>query len=405
LLCTARSGSTLLRYCLDSHPDIACPPEGNLAGAFCSIQHLVGALRQEGSDPSESQTRADALCRGLAHETLGYLAQSQGKKRWCDKSLPSVGHADLLSRVFPEAQFISLYRHCADFVVSAVEACPWGFHAYGFEPYVRQSPDNFVFALTRYWADATEAQARFAETHELNTISVRYEDLVGGPGDTLQRLFNWLGVVWQPRYATPEFIFRSRHSSLGPGDHKIAYTSQFDPSSIGQGWRIPLGLLPPSLKDRVNQLLSRLDYQALDYVGLNQDSTGAKVGGVTDGGAQALLEFELAPRLERMGTPLGSGFIRLVVVDLPGQPWIVDFHNRQLRRGDEPKALSIKTTEATLLRIWDRKMNPAVAIRAGDLSIQPADDMTILDREVLVDAFCRLLQPLEPAKLVETTLN
>jgi hypothetical protein len=30
VLCMARSGSTLLRFLLDAHPDLACPPETNL---------------------------------------------------------------------------------------------------------------------------------------------------------------------------------------------------------------------------------------------------------------------------------------------------------------------------------------------------------------------------------------
>ena len=30
VLCNARSGSTLLRFLLDAHPEIACPPETNM---------------------------------------------------------------------------------------------------------------------------------------------------------------------------------------------------------------------------------------------------------------------------------------------------------------------------------------------------------------------------------------
>jgi len=33
ILSAARSGSTLLRYILDHHPEIACPPESNLSVA------------------------------------------------------------------------------------------------------------------------------------------------------------------------------------------------------------------------------------------------------------------------------------------------------------------------------------------------------------------------------------
>ena len=32
ILCNGRSGSTLLRFVLDAHPELACPPETNLPG-------------------------------------------------------------------------------------------------------------------------------------------------------------------------------------------------------------------------------------------------------------------------------------------------------------------------------------------------------------------------------------
>ena len=33
ILTGSRSGSTLLRFILDTHPDLACPPETNFTGA------------------------------------------------------------------------------------------------------------------------------------------------------------------------------------------------------------------------------------------------------------------------------------------------------------------------------------------------------------------------------------
>jgi len=35
VLCNGRPGSTLLRFLLDAHPDLACPPETNLP-ALCA---------------------------------------------------------------------------------------------------------------------------------------------------------------------------------------------------------------------------------------------------------------------------------------------------------------------------------------------------------------------------------
>jgi protein-tyrosine sulfotransferase len=397
LLCTARSGSTLLRYCLDSHPDISCPPESNLAGAFCAIQHLEASLRVEGCDLLESQARADRLCRALADETLGELARRQQKTRWCDKSLPSVGHADLLNRVFPDAQFIAMHRHCADFIVSAVEACPWGYHAYGFEPYVRQSPENFVLALGRYWADATEAELRFAEAHPDRSLAVRYEDLVTLPEGTLSALFQWLGVSWEKSLASPEVIFGTPHSSLGPGDHKILYTNNFDPSSVGQGWRVPLGLLPVPLKDRIDELLGKLNYPRLDEMGTFVPRDGAAMFGECTDPIKRLLSDQLPRRMRSVpdhvdgGRPV-TGSIKIILVDVDAAPWIVDFTTHETRRGSEGASITIKTSQPTLLAIRDGLTNPGSAIRAGDLSLQPTGPLTPSEREGLVDCLCQLIR-------------
>ena len=43
VLCMGRSGSTLLRFLLDAHPDLACPPETSLP-ALCSQLAVVWSL-------------------------------------------------------------------------------------------------------------------------------------------------------------------------------------------------------------------------------------------------------------------------------------------------------------------------------------------------------------------------
>ena len=43
VLCMGRSGSTLLRFLLDAHPDLACPPETSLP-ALCRQLAVVWSL-------------------------------------------------------------------------------------------------------------------------------------------------------------------------------------------------------------------------------------------------------------------------------------------------------------------------------------------------------------------------
>jgi hypothetical protein len=57
VLCNGRSGSTLLRFPLDAHPDLACPPETNLP-ALCAQLATVWSLIEGRAAVAESRRRA-----------------------------------------------------------------------------------------------------------------------------------------------------------------------------------------------------------------------------------------------------------------------------------------------------------------------------------------------------------
>lgn len=261
VLCAARSGSTLLRRALDNHPELACPPEINLASAFETIHFAFASTGA--SDDGVARERARDLCRRLADETAGEYAKARGKSRWCDKSLPSIDYADSLLEVFPSAQFFCLYRECTDTVASAIEACPWGFNGYGFDPYVRSSPTNFVLPLASYWADKAETLNRFEQAHGNLCHRVRYEDLVQRPLEVMNRAFEFLGCAG---LGLDELngLFRLNRE-LAVGDYKTRFTQRFETSSVGRGWRVPIELIPPPLQVRIDALLA--DLSALYAVG------------------------------------------------------------------------------------------------------------------------------------------
>jgi protein-tyrosine sulfotransferase len=177
VLSMARSGSTLLRFILDSHPDLACPPETNVAQVCFGLARLWDLLEP----PLESATdgwRPNAVpvhlppdaamsIRAAVDAVYGRYLARHGKRRWCDKSLDSAQMADLLAHLYLEAQFVCLYRPCVDVVVSAIEASPWGLSGYGFDPYVTNTPGNMVLAAARCWLDTTRAIVEFQEKHPI----------------------------------------------------------------------------------------------------------------------------------------------------------------------------------------------------------------------------------------------
>lgn len=256
LLCCARSGSTLLRVLLNNHPQVACPPETLFPQVANALIKMWGST--EGSD--NWRTLSDAArtaIRETISEPLEAFAAKRGKKVWCDKSASNIPGADLLLQVFPEARFITLYRHPMDMIASGLNACRWGFRSMGFEPYVRMSTDNFVRALAMYWYDQVAAIRRFERKNAERCTRVYYEALVTTPETTGRMLCDGLGLPWDPAILEPDF---GALDDFGAGDFKLPYTSSIRKTSIGKGHAVPAGMIPPDLLLVINTLLAELEY-------------------------------------------------------------------------------------------------------------------------------------------------
>jgi sulfotransferase family protein len=267
VLCAGRSGSTLLRFLLDAHPDLACPPETRLpwlarqlATAWTVIED-AGPTGQsangDSADAAISAPVAEGLRRSLDPMMTSYL-QRRGKRRYCDKSLGAAQHAGLLLRIWPDARFVCLYRHPMDVIASGIEASPWGLTSYGFEPYIGSPPDNNVAALARYWLDYTTsivaAEERFAD----RCLPVRYEDLVTDPDGQIARILEFIGAAPAPGIVAR--CFGPEHQRFGPGDYKIWNTGRVSADSVGRGWTMPAGKIPAPLLARINELADVLGY-------------------------------------------------------------------------------------------------------------------------------------------------
>src|SRR5580698_8095355 len=201
VLCNGRSGSTLLRFLLDAHPDLACPPETNLPD-LCAQLATVWSLIEgaplsvnRGDEPPEIPDAAISGIRQTMDRMVGSYLARRGKKRYCDKSLGTAQFAELLLRVYPEAKFLCLYRHPMDVIASAIEACPWGLNGYGFDPYVATTPGNAVMAVARFWVDNAAAILAVEDEFADRCLRVRYEDLVTEPESVAAQVFEFLDAA------------------------------------------------------------------------------------------------------------------------------------------------------------------------------------------------------------------
>jgi protein-tyrosine sulfotransferase len=268
VLCMGRSGSTLLRLILDTHPDLACPPETNIP-ALCSQLAVVWSLiegaplsMQRGDAPPEIPEAAITGIRDTMDRMTAPYLHRRGKRRYCDKSLGTARYATLLLRIYPAARFVCLYRYPMDVISSGLEACPWGLNGYGFDQYISGSPGNAVLALARYWHDGAHEIAAVEEDYPRSCHRVRYEDMVRDPERVAAGIFDFIGVAQAPGIA--QAVFARDHERFGPADHKIWHTAKIRADSIGRSDSVPVGLIPPPILESINGLLGKLGYVTID---------------------------------------------------------------------------------------------------------------------------------------------
>jgi hypothetical protein len=268
VLCNARSGSTVLRFLLDAHPELACPPETNLPGLCVQLATVWSLIEgaplsaNRGDEPPDIPEAAITGVRETMDRMLGSYLIRRGKKRYCDKSLGTARFAELLLRVYTEAKFVCVYRHPMDMIASGMEACPWGLNGYGFDPYISATPGNAVLALANFWADNTRATLSAEERFPDRCYRLRYEDLVTDPEGIAAGLFEFLGVDMVP--GITDQCFSAERERFGPADYKIWSTSRISSGSIARGWSIPAGMIPPPVLAAVNELTEKLGYMPVD---------------------------------------------------------------------------------------------------------------------------------------------
>lgn len=406
VLCNGRSGSTLLRFLLDAHPELACPPETNLP-SLCAQLATVWSLIEgaplsanRGDEPPIIPDAAIAGVRETMDRMVGSYLARRGKARYCDKSLGTARYAELLLRVYPQARFICLYRHPMDVIASGMEACPWGLNGYGFDPYIASTPGNAVLALARFWADNVTGSLAAEERFAGHCIRVRYEDLVTDPERTASGIFEFLGARPAPGITARCLSWeRERH---GPGDYKIWHTSGISADSVGRGWSVPATMIAPSVLATVNELAEKLGYRPVDDGwGTSAPPADLRLPTAADGrdvlidaaGPAAAAAATGPTSSDRLAERLQAGLEQIrpdaiarwgecatetaVAVwvpedpELPAEHWLIDLAGRSVTfttaAAQEDSAWDLIGSEAIWQQVMSGSVNLSVALRACSL--------------------------------------
>jgi hypothetical protein len=175
ILCTLRSGSTLLRVLLNSHSQLHSPQELHLRYVGVKFRTKWGKRAMDGLG-LDARALEYLLWDRILHREL---AQSDKEHIVC-KTPNDVFIADRIAECWPDARFVFLLRHPAAIVRSRQALGP------------NVDPDKNVELIQRY-CEALESARRRFEGH-----TVRYEELTADPAAATRAICTFLGVSWEP---------------------------------------------------------------------------------------------------------------------------------------------------------------------------------------------------------------
>jgi hypothetical protein len=186
-----RSGTTLLRVILDSHPRISCGPESNV---FLKPVLQLPRLKRKFKLDSGDVDRAYFGSRSRA-EFIDRFAQLSreftGKPRWAEKTPRNIHNLHFIFSKFPQAKFIHVLRDGRD-VACSLRTHPRHRIVDGkLVPLNTWKPMKYCASR---WRDSLLAAKPHLSDPRFHTV--RYEQLVTNPRQTILELMIFLDEPW-----------------------------------------------------------------------------------------------------------------------------------------------------------------------------------------------------------------
>lgn len=198
LIGSPRSGSTMLQRMVASHSQIATHPEPHLItplnylGYYQTVDkapydhiNAAQALREFAQElPHGEEDYLDA-CRAYASTLYGRVLSKLGGTHFLDKT-PAYGLIlPFLTKLYPHAKYIVLTRH---------PLAVWHSVAHSF------FEGNYALAqqTNPVMSEHVPAIGQFIIDKPVPFVHVRYEDVVQNPEAQMQRIFEHLGLPFEP---------------------------------------------------------------------------------------------------------------------------------------------------------------------------------------------------------------
>jgi hypothetical protein len=242
-----RSGSTMLRLILDSHPDIAIGGETGFMGAVLATKQIPswnfgkGWYERLGWTESELDERLRDFYGGLFERH----ARSQGKPRWGEKTPFHTAHMPEMARLFPDARIIGIVRHPGAVAASLRKR----FHY------------TFAEALD-YWSATNVEMVRAGAELGDRFAACRYEDLVVEEEAVLREVLAHLGAPWSEDVLEHHRVHKARGTPRAAEGSTVAHDA-VDASRAAQ-WTADVSTEDRRDLARVTGLAELLGYDVLD---------------------------------------------------------------------------------------------------------------------------------------------
>jgi Sulfotransferase family len=195
-----RSGTTLMRLMLDSHPEMAIGGETHFvvpmlkasarkARSADELAEMVVTAERWGDfhlDEGELRDRFRGLdplnCADAVRSFYRLYAEHQGKARWGDKTPGYVREMVLLQRALPEARFVHMIRDGRDVAMSLVPR-DWG--------------PKTIAGAARLWRRRIH-RAREQAPKLDHYLEVHYEELITDTEAVLRRVCEFIELNFDP---------------------------------------------------------------------------------------------------------------------------------------------------------------------------------------------------------------
>lgn len=271
-----RSGTTLLRLVLDSHPHIAIAPESaflfrlarrgarlyrnfaneaavaDFVNDFRELKHVRNWFPKNISTREiVAQVRVPGEVSEILNALFTYYANARGKHRWGDKTPRNLQHIEEIIGLFPQARVVVILRDCRDVVLSQRQVIFGGLS---------------LFGGSRRWKVDAQFARRALSRYPEKIMLVRYEDFVSNPESVLQRIISFIGEPWDPaiiqRYLAHEDDVSHTKSEL--------FRAPIQGRSVGKWKRL--------MNERDIRICEAIAGDELSYFGYERMFSGASLG-------------------------------------------------------------------------------------------------------------------------------